>query len=164
MSQVEFYAPVKNMRGEFEKNSGIVMRQKKYRAPNGAVLKVGVQESYKVANPRDFQKNPPQGAELTNMQSFGEISRLTTEIIRSERYTEEELAAMTADERARVAQLREQLQLFRTRFYAQFKRPDPEAPFQKKLDPGCSTLKRKQYSKLDTFIQAIIREKHKNQL
>ena len=164
MSQVEFYAPVKNMRGEFEKNSGIVMRQKKYRAPNGAVLKVGVQESYKVANPRDFQKNPPQGAELTNMQSFGEISRLTTEIIRSERYTEEELAAMTADERARVAQLREQLQLFRTRFYAQFKRPDPKAPFQKKLDPGCSTLKRKQYSKLDTFIQAIIREKHKNQL
>ena len=164
MSQVEFYAPVKNMRGEFEKNSGIVMRQKKYRAPNGAVLKVGVQESYKVANPRDFQKNPPQGAELTNMQSFGEISRLTTEIIRSERYTEEELAAMTTDERARVAQLREQLQLFRTRFYAQFKRPDPEAPFQKKLDPGCSTLKRKQYSKLDTFIQAIIREKHKNQL
>ena len=164
MSQIEFYAPVKNMRGEFEKNSGIVMRQKKYRAPNGAVLKVGVQESYKVANPRDFQKNPPQGAELTNMQSFGEISRLTTEIIRSERYTEEELAAMTTDERARVAQLREQLQLFRTRFYAQFKRPDPEAPFQKKLDPGCSTLKRKQYSKLDTFIQAIIREKHKNQL
>ena len=55
MSQIEFYAPVKNMRGEFEKNSGIVMRQKKYRAPNGAVLKVGVQESYKVANPRDFQ-------------------------------------------------------------------------------------------------------------
>ena len=164
MSQIEFYAPVKNMRGEFEKNSGIIMRQKKYRAPNGAVLKVGVQESYKVANPRDFQKNPPQGAELTNMQSFGEISRLTTEIIRSERYTEEELAAMTTDERARVAQLREQLQLFRTRFYAQFKRPDPEAPFQKKLDPGCSTLKRKQYSKLDTFIQAIIREKHKNQL
>ena len=164
MSQIEFYAPVKNMRGEFEKNSGIVMRQKKYRAPNGAVLKVGVQESYKVANPRDFQKNPPQGAELANMQSFGEISRLTTEIIRSERYTEEELAAMTTDERARVAQLREQLQLFRTRFYAQFKRPDPEAPFQKKLDPGCSTLKRKQYSKLDTFIQAIIREKHKNQL
>lgn len=163
MSQIEFYAPVKNMRGEFEKNSGIVMRQKKYRAPNGAVLKVGVQESYKVANPRDFQKNPPQGAELTNMQSFGEISRLTTEIIRSERYTEEELAAMTTDERARVAQLREQLQLFRTRFYAQFKRPDPEAPFQKKLDPGCSTLKRKQYSKLDTFIQAIIREKRKNQ-
>lgn len=164
MSQIEFYAPVKNMRGEFEKNSGIVMRQKKYRAPNGAVLKVGVQESYKIANPRDFQKNPPQGAELTNMQSFGEISRITTEIIRSERYTEEELAAMTTDERARVAQLREQLQLFRTRFYAQFKRPDPEAPFQKKLDPGCSTLKRKQYSKLDTFIQAIIREKHKNQL
>ena len=163
MSQIELYAPFKNMRGGFEKNSGIVMRQKKYRAPNGAVLKEGVQESYKVANPRDFQKTPPQGAELTNMQSFGEISRLTTEIIRSERYTQEELAAMTPEERTHVAELREQLQHFRTRFYAQFKRPDPEAPLQKKLDPGCTTLKRKQYSKLDTFIQAIIRKKHKKQ-
>ena len=41
MSQVEFIAPVKNMRGEFQKGSGVILRQKKYRAPNGKVLKEG---------------------------------------------------------------------------------------------------------------------------
>lgn len=163
MSQVTLYAPVAEMHGKLEKNGTVVMRQKKYRAPNGAVLKIGVQEAYKVASPRNFDKTPPQGAELTNMRSFGEVSRMATDIIRSERYTADELAAMTAEERARIDGLRSQLENYRTRFYAQFKKPDPEAPFQKKLDPGCSTLKRKQYSKLDTFIQALIREKLKSQ-
>lgn len=162
MSQVELYAPFKKLHGEFEKNSGIVMRQKKYRAPNGAVLREGVQESYKVANPRDFEKTPPQGSELANMRHFGDVSLMSSEIIRSERFTEEELAAMTPEQRVHVAELRAQLEEFRTRFYAQFKRPDPEAPLQKKPEPGCSTLRRKQYTKIDTFIQAIIRERLKN--
>ena len=124
MSQVELYAPFKKLHGGLEKNSGIVMRQKKYRAPNGAVLKEGVQETFKVANPRDFEKTPPQGAERANMRRFGDVSLMTTEIIRSERYPEEELAAMTQEERAHVADLRAQLEDFRTRFYDQFKRPD----------------------------------------
>ena len=46
---------------------------------------------------------------------------------------------------------------FRKRFYAQFKRPDKEAPFEKKPKPGAIKLRRKQYAKLDNFIQAIIR-------
>ena len=163
MSQVTLYAPVAAMHGKLEKNGTVVMRQKKYRAPNGAVLKVGVQEAYKVASPRNFDKTPPQGAELTNMRAFGGVSRMATDLIRSERYTADELAAMTPEERARIDGLRSQLENYRTRFYAQFKKPDPEAPFEKKLDPGCSTLKRKQYSKLDTFIQALIREKLKSQ-
>ena len=70
MTKVKLHAPVAEMHGEFEKNSGIIMRQKKYRAPNGAVLKVGVQESYKIAHPRDFDRTPAQGAELANMRSF----------------------------------------------------------------------------------------------
>lgn len=159
MSQAHLYVPVAELHGELEKNSGIVMRQKKYRAPNGAVLKVGVQEAYKIACPRDFKRTPAEGAELDNMRSFGEISRLTTEIIRSERYTPEELAKMTPEERTHIAELRLQLENYRTRFYAQFKRPDPEAPLEKKLRPGSSKLLRKQYSKLDTFIQALIRQK-----
>ena len=159
MTKVKLHAPVAEMHGEFEKNSGIIMRQKKYRAPNGAVLKVGVQESYKMAHPRDFDRTPAQGAELANMRSFGEVSRRTTEIIRSERYTAEELATMTPEERAHIAELRLQLENYRTRFYAQFKKPDPEAPFEKKPQPGSSILRRKQYSKLDTFIQALLRQK-----
>ena len=64
---------------------------------------------------------------------------------------------MTPEERAHIDELRLQLENYRTRFYAQFKKPDPEAPFEKNLRPGASKLYRKQYSKLDTFIQALIR-------
>lgn len=163
MSQVELHAPFKSMKGEFEKNSGIVLRKKKYRAPNGAVLREGVQETYKIANPRDFEKTPPQGAELANMRSFGDVSLMTSEIIRSEKITDEQLALMTPEERAHVADLLAQLEDFRTRFYAQFKRPDPEAPFEKKPRPGTTKLLQKQYVKIDTFIQAILRERMKHQ-
>lgn len=162
MSQIEFYAPVKNMRGKFEKGSGIVFRQKKYRAPNGAVLKEGVQESYKIVHPRDYDKNPPKGAELANLQLFSESKRLASEIINSEKFTNEELSAMPPEERTKTLELRQQLDDFRKRFYAQFKKPDPEAPFEKKPDPNSMKLRRKQYSKLDNFIQAIIREKLTN--
>ena len=158
MSQIEFYTPVKNMHGEFEKGSKIVMRQKKYRAPNGAVLKEGVQESYKIVNPRDYKKNPPQGAELANITSFAESKRISSEIINSEKITDDELAAMTLEQREHVRELRQQLDNYRKRFYAQFKKPDPEAPLEKKPRPGSMKLLRKQYAKLDNFIQAIIRE------
>lgn len=43
MTKIKLIAPVKEMNGEFEKGSGIVMRKKKYRAPNGAILKEGAQ-------------------------------------------------------------------------------------------------------------------------
>ena len=158
MSQIEFYAPVKNMHGEFEKGSKIVMRQKKYRAPNGAVLKEGVQESYKIVNPRDYKKNPPQGAELANITSFADSKRISSEIINSEKITDDELAAMTPEQREHVRELRQQLDNYRKRFYAQFKKPDPQAPLEKKPRPGSMKLQRKQYAKLDNFIQAIIRE------
>ncbi len=69
---------------------------------------------------------------------------------------------MRAEEREHIMNLRAELENYRTRFYAQFKRPDPEAPFEKTLRPGASVLRRKQYVKLDNFIQAIIREKQKN--
>ena len=163
MTKIKFHAPVREMNGEFEKGSGIVMRKKKYRAPNGAVLHEGVQESYKVVHPRDFKKTPPKGAEAANMRSFGEASLIASEIIRSERFTEDELNAMTPEQQEHVAELRATLDDLRTRFYAQFKAPDPEAPLEKKLRPGASVLRRKQYVKLDTFIQAIVRERLKKQ-
>ena len=164
MSQLTLYAPVAEMRGELEKKSGIIMRRKKYRAPNGAVLKVGVQESYKIANPRDFDKTPPQGNEKANMQAFGEFSLKASEIIRAGKYTQDELDAMTPEQLAHVRELQTQLEDFSKRFYAQFKRPDPEAPFEKKPQPGSSKLLRKQYAKLDTFIQGILRSRATNQI
>lgn len=162
MTQIKFYAPVKEMNGEFEKGSGIIMRKKKYRAPNGKVLKEGVQESYKLVNPRDYEKNPPKGAELANIQLFSESKRQASEIINSGKVTDEELAAMTPDNRQKTLELRAELENFKMRFYAQFKRPDPEAPYEKKPEPGSMKLRQKQYSKLDNFIQAIIRQKLEN--
>ena len=159
MSQIEFHTPVKTINGELEKGSGIVMRKKKYRAPNGTVLKEGVQESYKIVHPRDYEQNPPQGAELANIHLFTDSKRLTSEIMSSEKFTADELAAMTSEQRQHVAELRAQLEIFRTRFYAQFKRPDHEAPFEKMPRPGSSKRCRKQYAKLDNFIQAIIRQR-----
>ena len=155
MSQVEFYAPVKNVRGKAEKGSGFIFRQKKYRAPNGAVLKEGVNESYKIVHPRDYQANPPQGDELANISLFGESKRIASEIINSEKISDDELAAMTPEQREHVMTLRAMLADFRKRFYAQFKRPDKEAPFEKKPQPGSIKLRRKQYAKLDNFIHKL---------
>ena len=163
MSQIEFHIPVRTMRGKFGKEGKIIMRKKAFRAPTGAVLKEGVQESYVIEHPRDYEKNPPKGAELANLNLFGLTKQLSSEIINSEKYSDEELAVMTPEQRAHVAELRAQLMDFRARFYAQFKRPDHEAPFEKKPDPNSMKLKRKQYSKLDNFIQAIIRERLKQQ-
>ena len=71
---------------------------------------------------------------------------------------------MSLEQRAHIADLRAQLENYRTRFYAQFKKPDPEAPFEKKPRPGSTKLLRKQYAKLDNFMQAIIREKLRTQI
>ena len=163
MARVELSYPAQNVHGKMDKRGKVIMRQKKYRAANGAVLSEGSQEAYYVSHPRDFEKNAPKGAELANMRTFGDISLLSSELIRSEKFTDEQLAAMTPEEREHVAQLREILDDFRKRFYAQFKKPDPEAPFEKKPDPNSTILKRKQYLKLDNFIQAILRERRKMQ-
>ena len=66
---------------------------------------------------------------------------------------------MTLAERSHALALREQLKDYTRRFYAQLNHPDPEAPLEKQLRPGSSKLQRKQYVKLDNFIQAIEREK-----
>ena len=159
MSKITLNTPFDHMRGKFGKN--VVIRQKKYRAPNGKVLFEGVKESYPVTNPRDYDKNPPKGAELTNIRLFGDVSRLAAEIINSALYTDEQLSAMTDEEREHILQLRGQLDDFQKRFMAQVKRPDSEAPFEKRQDPNSMLRRRKQYKTLRTFIQAILRERMK---
>ena len=163
MSQVEFHYPVQNLHGKLNKKHAVIMRQKKYRAETGAVLREGIQESYTLYNPRDFTKTPAKGKELANMRSFGNASLYSSQLIRAGKYTEDELAAMEPEERAQVERLRAELEEFRQRFYAQFKKPDPEAPFEKKPVPGSEVLRRKQYAKLDNFIQAIFRERARQQ-
>ncbi|MBQ7531659.1 MAG: hypothetical protein IJT12_08115 [Paludibacteraceae bacterium] len=164
MSRVKLNDTIDELHGEFVKNSGVIMRQKKYRAPSGKVIALGAQEAYKIVNPRDYAKNPPKGAELENINLFKDSKARTTEILKSARFSDEELADMKIAQRTHILALRAQLEDYTKRFYAQFNRPDNEAPFEKTLRPNSSKFHRKQYRKLDTFIQAIEREKLKNQL
>lgn len=159
MSQVKLNIAIDEMHGEFAKESKIIMRRKKYRAPNGKVLMRGAQEAYTIVNPRNYELTPPKGAELANINLFKASKQRATEIIRAGQYSDDELAAMTLAERTRILALRDQLSDYTRRFYAQFNRPDPEAPFDKRKNPNSPTPQRKQYAKLDNFIQAIEREK-----
>ena len=159
MSRAKLNITMDELHGELVKNSGMIMRQKKYRALSGKVVAVGAQEVYKIVNPRDYEKKPPKGAELASINNFTDSKSRATAIIRSGRFTDDELAAMTLAERSHALALREQLKDYTRRFYAQLNHPDPEAPLEKQLRPGSSKLQRKQYVKLDNFIQAIEREK-----
>ena len=162
MAKVNLHAAFNNVRGKLNKRDNTILRQKKYRADNGAVINYGSQEAYEVLNPRDYKKNPPKGAELHNITSFAEASRQTTLLIRAGKLTDEELAAMSDAEREQAEQLRAQLAHFKTRFEAQLKRPDPQAPVLKKTDPDFNhhsiKIQRRQYRTLNTFIRAILRQ------
>ena len=178
MTKVKLHAPVAEMHGEFEKNSGIVMRQKKYRAPNGAVLKVGVQESYKIAHPRDWKKTPAKGAELAHHNRWREACLRTAQILQSAQpdgltqqqifhkqfnhipdyYTPEEAKALYAHYHERyLAQLPGST--YRpapdpanptAQAPARRTKPDPQAP----LDPVTRTPKR--YAQFPNFIRAML--------
>ena len=160
MAKVQLSSLAEEIRGKFNKLSVTVMRKKKYRAENGAVLSEGSQEAYDVVNPRNYKKNPPKGAELRNITSFGNASRQTTLIIRAAKYTDEELAAMSDSEREQTLAYRTQYQQFKARFLAQLKKPDPEAPVLPKTDPAynhnSTKIQRRQYRTLNTFIRAIL--------
>ena len=161
MSQISLMPPFESISGKFGKN--VIIRQKKFRAPNGKVLFKGAKESYPLTNPRDYSKNPPQGAELANINFFGDVSRLAAQIINSTSYTPDELAAMTEQEYNQVIELQAQLADFQQRYLDQRKRPDPEAPFDSTPNPNSVVKRRKTYKTLRTFIQAILRERLKNQ-
>ena len=143
------------------------MRKKKYRADNGAVLSEGSQEAYDVLNPRDYKKHPPKGAELQNIKSFGDASRLTTLIIRASKYTDEELAAMSAPEREQTLAYRTQYRQFYARFLAQLKTPDPQAPVLPKTDPAynhnSTKIQRRQYRTLNTFIRSMLLQAYRQE-
>ena len=166
MASIQLNPLAENMRGRLSRTSPTILRKKKYRADNGAVLNEGAQEAYDVLNPRNYKKNPPKGVELRNIQSFAEASRLTTLILRAGKYTDEELAAMSAEQRAQVMQHLDQLTHFKQRFKAQLLTPDPQAPILPKTDPAYNTnstkIQRRQYRTLNTFIRAMLLQELKN--
>ena len=160
MAIIDLHAAFNNIRGKLNKRDNTILRQKKYRAENGQVINFGSQEAYEILNPRDYKKNPPKGAELQNIQSFAEASRLTTLLIQSGKFSDEELAAMPEEQRTQTEELRRQLAQFKARFNAQLTTPDPQAPILAKTDtqynPNSYKIQRRQYRTLNTFIRAIL--------
>ena len=160
MAKVQLHIAFRNVRGKLNKRDNTILRQKKYRSENGKVISYGAQESYEILNPRDYKKNPPKGAELQNIKSFADASRMTTQLIQAGKLTDEELAAMPDEQRAQVENLRQQLAQFKARFKAQYSKPDPEAPIITKTDPqfnhNSNKIQRRQYRTLNTFIRAIL--------
>ena len=160
MAKVDLNIAFDRVRGKLNKRDNTILRQKKYRAENGKVINYGAQEAYEILNPRDYKKNPPKGAELQNITSFAEASRLTTLIIQAGKLTDEEIAAMPDELRAQTEDLRRQLSNFKARFNAQLTKPDPQAPILTKTDPQYNVnshkLQRRKYRTLNTFIRAIL--------
>ena len=165
MAKIELTSTFGNISGKLNKRDKIVYRQKKYRAESGAVISTASNEAYEVVNPRDYKKQPPKGAELENIRSFSEASRLTTLLIRAGKYSEDELAALPENERQQTLSYRAQLEHYKARFMAQLKKPDPHAPVLSKTDPqynqNSSQIQRRQYRSLNAFIRAMIMQSYK---
>lgn len=162
MAQVKLNVAFNQVRGKLNKRDKTIFRQKKYRADSGKVINYGAQEAYEVRNPRDYEKNPPKGAELANINSFAQASRLTTLLIQAGKFTDEELAAMSDQLREQTEELRRQLATFKARFKAQLVTPDPQAPILTKTDPqynpNASKIQRRRYRTLNTFIRAMLQQ------
>lgn len=160
MSKASFQPPFDKLIGKYGQKT--IIRQKIYRHEDGTIIAEGVKEAYPLENPRDYKRKPPKGEELANINLFGNISHQTALIINSALYTEEQLNALPEGQRLIIIQRREQLANFKERFVAQTKTPDREAPIDKN-SLATNLPRRKKYKTLRTFIQAILRERAKNQ-
>ncbi len=162
MAKVKLNVAFSKVIGKLNKRDNTIFRQKKYRAETGKVINYGAQEAYEILNPRDYKKDPPKGAELANINSFAQASRLTTRIIQSGKFSDDELAAMSDELREQTQELRRQLAAFKERFNAQLTTPDPQAPILSKTDPQYNPnsfkVQRRKYRTLNTFIRAMLQQ------
>jgi len=138
MGKATFTSAFEHITGTVDSDHKLILRQKHLHAPNGKVTKECETEAYYQMHKRDFKHNPAVGAELANMQRFGESVRRTKELfdaVKSGTATEEQLALM-AD--------------YKARFMAQLTgMPDEQAPLNKEG-------KRKYYARFDNFVRAMI--------
>ena len=116
-----------------------------------------IQEGYAVRNPRDYKKNPPQGAELEHINLFRQACLITKEILDAEK-PEETPTISVFPPRPKYLTKEEALTLltdYRKRYKAQLPstrgtRPDPQAPIDK------PTHSPKRYFRLDNFIRSMV--------
>jgi len=138
MAKTVFNDPIHEMHGAYTKE-GTILRRKTFRDSNGRVKGHGVNESYKIMNPRDWKKKPATGKELEHQLHFRQASAETKRILLAAKPdaspTEEELAT---------------LRYWENRFNAQLKKGEPEAPIDQE------TKKHKIYIRFDAFIRTCL--------
>ena len=169
MAGVVLSHPFDEIHGALSKTDDIINRQKKYRDERGRVIMEGKQEAYVMKHPRDFKKNPPQGAELANQTWWLEACRRASQILfvaRLDKAPADQQPQLLANEQfhrqfSRIPdyytldEARALLADFRARYNAQLPNtrrthPDPQAP----IDPISGTGKR--YSQFPAFLRAIL--------
>ena len=138
MASTVFNDHVREMHGAYTKD-GTIHRRKTFRDSNGKVKGQGVNESYKIMNPRDWKKKPAKGKELEHQLHFQQACAETKRILLAAKPD----ATPTAEELAT-------LRYWQDRFNAQLKKGEPEAP----IDPN--THKHKIYFRLDAFIRTCL--------
>ena len=139
MAKIHYNIPVEYMTGALDSKHQFIQRRKNIRDTNGLVTYTSDIEAFLVANPRDYKRNPPKGAELAHLQHFGEAAKQTTALLNALKPdaspTDEQLALLDDYRRRFQAQLR--------------KNPDPQAPLDRSGQP-------KRYHRFDNFVRAMI--------
>lgn len=79
MAEAILEGSIESLHGKLGKKTNIVYRRKSPSVRRRRAIEEGPQEAYVVTNPRDWKKNPPQGAELETINRFREACRLTSE-------------------------------------------------------------------------------------
>lgn len=160
MAKVNLQVPFESFSGTL-KPKGIIYRRKQYRDDNGRVVHEGSQEAYAVKRPRNYKKNPPQGAEQESINRFREASIRAKAIMRAATAdTPEALSATAANNTpATTAQseLKSLYDSYLARYNAQLHgKPDPLAPIDR------TTHRPKHYYRLDNFIRAMLIQEMKS--
>lgn len=130
MAKIHYIYPIESISGRLNKNRKRtpVQRRKVFRDEHGNVIGYGVDESYIVSQPRDYEKNPPTDAELANITTFQQAAtRAKQELADPERR-----AYWTA------------------RWHAQLKKGEKDAP----ISPV--THQPKIYLRLDKFVISVL--------
>ena len=139
MAKICYSPGIELIKGALDSDHKLINRQKHLHDTAGGVSKECAPEVYLQRHKRDYEQNPPKGAELAHLQHFGEAAKRTTQLIYAYKFPD------TATEEQKVL-----LEQFRRRFEAQLKgNPDPQAPVDK-------SGRKKHYFRFDNFIRAMI--------
>ena len=74
MAQFTTSAGIEDLTGKLDKSERLTMRQKKWKAPNGRIVKYGPKEVYSQEK-RDFKRHPREGAEKVQHEKWTEACR-----------------------------------------------------------------------------------------